>query len=175
MPESAHVMSHDDCAIPIEYRYRTGMAGALAGGAATLLVALALSHGVAALALVAVAVVGIGYGALGLVADARGVVRAAGRRLVVTDDALQEVDERGRVLWMLRPTEIDFVRPETGPRVFPWSGSNGLRVENWLFVLKDGDQHVVPVWLLPDRGRRFKQRYESFIGFARRSSRKIGS
>ncbi|MBM3314703.1 hypothetical protein FJY71_02510 [candidate division WOR-3 bacterium] len=157
-----------DSAIPLEYRYRTSMSGALVAGLAGLAVALVFVRGSPALLLGAVSLWGVVYGAMGLIADARGFTRSAGKKLIITDDMMQEVDERGRILWTIRPTEIDAVRPQKGPRVYPFSGDDGWRAETWVFMLKDGREVAVPVWLLPDKGRRFRQRFENFIAFARR-------
>jgi hypothetical protein len=37
-----------------------------------------------------------------------------------------------------------------------------MRAEVWLMALKDGGSIRIPVWLLPHRGERFKNRFETF-------------
>lgn len=154
-------------AIPVEYRYRTDMAAALVAGLSGSFLLISL-HGLFAVIVGVVSVLAVIYGTMGLIADARGLICYAGKRLVVADEAIQEVDEEGRIRWTIRSAEIDFVKPEIGPPVNPFSGQYGWRVEYWRFLLKDGRSIRVPVWLLPDRGKRFRQRYESLLGFTNR-------
>jgi hypothetical protein len=158
-----------DRALPMEYRYRTDMSGSAVAGLAVLLGLLLFGRGPVAIGLGVPAVLAIAYGAFGLIADIRSLVRTAGKRVIITDDLLQEVDENGRIRWTIRPTEIDIVRPQKGPLVFPWSGPDGWRAETWTILLKDDRSITVPVWLLPDRGMRFRQRFENFVAFARRA------
>ncbi|MEO0074152.1 MAG: hypothetical protein ABIK43_05795 [candidate division WOR-3 bacterium] len=155
-------------AIPIEYRYRTDMVAAFIAGLVGI-VLLGFLRGLPAMLVGAVAVPALLYGAMGLVADARGLILAAGKRIIITDEAIQEVDEEGRIRWAIRPAEIDMVRTETGAPVCPFTGLCSWRVEYWRLVLKDGREVRVPVWLLPGRGERFRERLLGFLGPARRA------
>jgi len=168
VPEFQSVTIVRNEAIPIEYRYRTGLAGALVGGVALLLASVVLVRGPVLLLLAGMAVVAVGVGVMGLLADPDGFVRSAGKRLVVDDNVLQEVDERGRVVWSIAPGQVERVRSVPGPRVFPFGGPGAWRAESWDIALDDGRTIRIPVWLLPHRGREFKQRFRVFVDFRAR-------
>jgi hypothetical protein len=99
---------------------------------------------------------------MGLLADPSGFLRSMGKRLVITDDLLQEVDEQLGVVWSLGPEEIVGVHTACRRRVFPWGIADDWRAEVWFIALKDGGTVRIPVWLLPHRGERFKNRFQAF-------------
>lgn len=162
IPEFASVETERKDAIPLEYRYNTGFLGALLVGAVLLLLGLFVFGGTLALMLAAVSLPALLLGVLGIMADPSGVVRSAGKRLVIDDDLIREVDEKGRLGWTIARRQIMDVREVSGRRVFPIVAA-GWKVESLDIVLDD--QHVIriPVWLLPGRGRRFKQRLRTFL------------
>jgi hypothetical protein len=147
----------------MEYRYSTGLAGLFFGGLAFLFGLLLFSGGGLALALAVLAVFSSIVGSMGFLADPTGFLHAMGKRLIVTDEQLQEVDEKSRIVWMLRPEEVSRVEEEPGRRVFPAGVADAWRSETWTVELRSGYRVRIPVWLLPGRGARFKQRFESFL------------
>uniref|UniRef100_A0A7C4GB89 Uncharacterized protein n=1 Tax=candidate division WOR-3 bacterium TaxID=2052148 RepID=A0A7C4GB89_UNCW3 len=162
IPEFGAVEFERADAIPLEYRYSTGLLGVFAAGSALSLLALFVMRGPVAVLLVLVALPMLLFGIVGMSADPSGIIRSAGKRLVIDDRLLQEVDELGRVKWSIAPGQVQDVRKEAGRPVLPL-GAGSWRAESWHVVLDDGRIVRICVWLLPDRGRQFKQRFQSFI------------
>jgi len=156
-----------ETAIPIEYRYRTGLAATLCGGLALVGVMVLFGSGTTGLMLALLGLGATALGMMGLLADPHGFIYSVGKRLIITDEALQEVDEKGQVRWFIRPSEIKRVNSFPGRRVMPLTGRNEWRAEVWTLELSDGRIIRIPVWLLPGRGQRFKQRFDTFLTFAR--------
>ncbi len=86
---------------------------------------------------------------------------------------MQEIDEQARVRWIVLPREIKEVRKRLGRRVLPFVNRVDWQVEIWDIVLLDGKRVRVWVWLLPENGRRFKQRFETFLNFSRQRQKEI--
>jgi hypothetical protein len=107
---------------------------------------------------VALALVGLA----GLMADPRGLLHSMGHRLIVTDDLIEEVDEKAQVLWQLRCGEVTSVRTASSRFVLPGI-DNTWRAEVLELVTGDGRGFLIPVWLLPSRGTGFKQRLDAFV------------
>jgi len=156
-----------DWALPLEYRYTTWLAGCLYGGLALLGVLLMWGSGGFALVVALAALAASGVGSMGLLADPANFLHAAGRKLIVTDTAVQEIDEKGCVHWCARPDEILHVSVENCRLVFPWAGTAGWRAEVWVLLLKDGRRIRIPIWLLPGQGARFRQRFSTFLKYSR--------
>lgn len=152
-----------DVALPLEYRYSTTLAACLFVGLAILGIMVLFGNGASAVVPALVGLAALAIGSMGLLADPSGFVRSMGKRLIITDDMLQEVDERLQVVWAIRPEEIAGVRTINRRRIFPAGIMNGWRAEVWLMALKDGGTVRIPVWLLPHRGERFKNRFETFV------------
>ncbi|OYD14556.1 hypothetical protein CH330_08400 [candidate division WOR-3 bacterium JGI_Cruoil_03_51_56] len=149
--------------LPLEYRYNTRLAGALTGGTILLIGILFFGSGPFVLVLFLLALAGIAVGLFGLIADARGFIHSIGKRLVVTDEQIQEVDEKGQMRWQVRSEDILSVHVISNRPVFPLGMANRWCAEVWSLELQSGRILRVPVWLLPDRGRRFKQRLDAFL------------
>lgn len=142
----------------MEYRYHTGLAGSLLAGALALCAALLVASGPLSIALVLSGIAVAVPGLCGLAVDARGVLRSAGKRIVVTDEEIEEVDEYGRVVWLVRPSEVRRVGVQPGRPVFPLRRVE-WRSEAWELHLSSGSRIRIPVWLLPGRGARFGARF----------------
>jgi hypothetical protein len=151
-----------DSALPLEYRYSTILAACFFLGLGVLGLTVVLGNGAGALAFALAGLALLAIGSMGLLADPRGVLHSMGRRLIVTDDLLQEVDEQSQIVWTARPEEIAGVQTVSRRRVFPVGIMKDWRAEVWQMALKDGGSMRIPVWLLPHRGERFKNRFETF-------------
>jgi len=151
-----------DSALPLEYRYSTILAAFFFLGLGVLGLTVVFGSGAGALAFALAGLALLAVGSMGLLADPRGFLRSMGRRLIVTDDLLQEVDEQLQIVWTARPEEIAGVQTVGRRRVFPVGIMKDWRAEVWLLALKDGHSIRIPVWLLPHRGERFKNRFETF-------------
>jgi len=152
--------------LPLEYRYSTRYQCRVAGGIA-LTAAGTLAGGVWGLAVGILGVLLTLTGLPGFFADPRAFVHTPGHRLVVTDDCIEEIDERGRVCWRFLPAEllaVRVVRRTTGRT------GRGQR-ETWLVELRERPRVKIPVWLLPGEGSRFRARFENLIRYARVSCR----
>jgi hypothetical protein len=162
-----------DTALPMEYRYKTWMAACLYGGAALLAWLLFFTAGPLSVLLALVSLVGVGIGLMGLFADPAGFMHAVGKKLVVTDGVLEEVDENARVLWQVRPAEIAGIHTANCRTVFPGTRTDGWRAEVWVLTLHDGSAIRIPLWLLPNRGERLKERLTELmrVGGARQAVR----
>ncbi|MEO0078338.1 MAG: hypothetical protein ABIK86_04985, partial [candidate division WOR-3 bacterium] len=157
IPEYARAAVRD-AALPHEYRYTTWLGVCLFGGLAVLVALAAWGSGGLALCWALLALLGIGVGAMALLADPRGFLHALGKRLVVTNSFVQEVDEKDQVRWFVQPYEVVRVELVRGRPVFPWSGPNGWHVET-LFLHVRGSRPVqIPLWMLPERGASFCRR-----------------
>ncbi|MEO0080181.1 MAG: hypothetical protein ABIK44_05850 [candidate division WOR-3 bacterium] len=159
-----------EAAIPLEYRYRTGLAASLIVGIGLVGITMLFSMGTIGLVIALSGLIAIALGMMGLVADPHGFIHSIGKRLIITDTALQEIDEKGQILWYIRPSEVKRVDSLPGRKVLPLVGHSEWRAEVWMIELRDGRKIRIPVWLLPGRGDRFKQRFESFLTFARSKS-----
>ncbi len=160
-------------ALPLEYRYQTKFAGSLTAGGLLLVWVLLIGAGALSPVVIFLGLLLVFFGLIGFLADPDGVVRSPGRRLVITDYCLQEIDERARVRWVLTPREIKEVRKRSGRRVLPFVNRVDWQVEIWDIVLLDGKRVRVWVWLLPENGRRFKQRFETFLNFSRQRQKEM--
>jgi hypothetical protein len=152
-----------DSAIPIEYRYQTRFAACLYGGAAVLVAMLLFGNGVGALLLVLGCVPLIGAGLAALLADPSGFTQTMGRKLIITDSTLEEVDERHEVRWQLRRGEVVEVAESPGNAVLPIPGADNWRADAIILWTGDGRSFRIPVWLLPHRGLGLRHRLESFL------------
>lgn len=152
-----------DAPLPLEYRYGTGIAGLLTGGSALLLLAGFFLEGGVRLLVVFPAALGIGLGFLGLMVDPRGCIGSVGRRLVVTDAILEEVDEKGRIRWCFSPGDVLAVKVERRRAFIPWRRTTGRHAEVWYVQLRNRPAVRIPIWLLPDLGGGFKQRFNGFL------------
>jgi hypothetical protein len=151
-----------DSALPLEYRYSTILAACFFLGLGVLGFTVVFGSGAGALAFALAGLALLAIGSMGLLADPRGFLHSMGRRLIVTDDLLQEVDEQMQTVWTARPEEIAGIQTVSRRRVFPAGIMKDMRAEVWLMALKDGGSIRIPVWLLPHRGERFKNRFETF-------------
>ncbi|MGQ9678055.1 MAG: hypothetical protein ACUVUD_02085 [bacterium] len=111
------------------------------------------------------------YGLVGYFADPEGTWHSTGKRLIISDEFLEEVDEEWRVQWVILPGEVKTVEKHWGRPVLPFGLNRDWRVEVWDIVLKDGKRRRIPVWLLPKGGRNFKQRFEIFISYGQQQSK----
>ncbi len=148
---------------PHEYHYSTRLGACLFGGLAVLLALAAWGSGGLALFWALLALLVTGLGAMGLLADPGGFLHALGKRLVVSELSIQEVDEKAQVRWFLRPDEVVRVEVRPGRAVFPWSGTSGWHAEVWYLHLRSGERIRIPVWLLPDRGAQFRRRFAELV------------
>lgn len=155
-------------ALPIEYRYRTGFTGSLFAGLLILIAKVVMGNGNFSGVFIIIGLILSIYGLVGFFADPEGVWQTAGKRLIISDEYLQEVDEEWRVRWVVLPGEVKSVEKHLGRAVLPFGVNRDWRVEVWEIVLRDGKRRRIPVWLLPQRGRNFKQRFETFLLFGRR-------
>ena len=151
-----------DSALPLEYRYSTILAACFFLGLGVLGLTIVFCSGAGSLVFALAGLALLAVGSMGLLADPRGFLHSMGRRLIVTDDLLQEVDEKLQIVWTARPEEIAGVETISRRRVFPAGLMQDWRAEVWQMALKDGGSIRIPVWLLPHRGERFKNRFESF-------------
>jgi len=154
-------------AIPLEYRYRTVFAGSLFLGFIILIGVVVLGGGRISGFLLALGLGLCFYGLIIFVADPDGFWHSVGKRLIISDECLEEVDEEWRVRWVILPGEIKTVEKYLGRPILPFGIKKDWRIEVWKIVLKDGKSVRIPVWLLPENGRNFKQRFESFLAFSR--------
>lgn len=160
--ESCAAAVRPSSALPIEYRYGTGLLGILVAGAGLLLSALLLMDGPVATVSILVSLPLLLFGVIGIAADPIGVVRSAGRRIVIDDQLMQEVNETGCVVWSIAPGQVAEVREVPGRSLFV-RGALGRCAESWDILLGEGRVVRIAVWLLPHGGREFKQRFRAFI------------
>lgn len=146
-------------ALPLEYRYDTRLAALLFAGTVLVVLVLVSGRGVFAPILLLAAAAAVIPGVAALAADARGFLHSAGKRVVVADELIEEVDEQGRIQWLVRPHEIRDIEVSPGRPLLI-----SRRAEVWNIRLYSGTTVRIPVWLLPGQGRRFKQRFASFRG-----------
>lgn len=154
-------------ALPLEYRYRTGLAGCLFGGLVVLVYILLFGSGATAFVLALVGLLFALVGLAALLADPSGFLHSMGKKLIITDDVLEEVDEKSCVRWQLRCGEVSAMRVSGGAAVLPWSGDRGWHAERLVLATGDGRIYRIPVWLLPRRGTTFLVRLESFMARGR--------
>ena len=152
-----------DAPMPLEYRYGTGIAGLLAGGLALILLAGFFLEGTARLLVLLPAALSVVLGLSGFVVDPSGCIGSLGRRIVVTDATLEEIDEKGRIRWCFAPGDVLGINVERRHTFFPWRRPGGRRVEIWHVELRNSRAVRIPVWLLPDMGGAFKRRFDSFL------------
>ena len=89
-------------ALPLEYRYRTGLAACLFGGLAMLTCIIFFGSGALSFVLAMASLLLVLVGLAALLADPAGFLHSMGKKLIITDDVVQEVDEQSRVRWQLR-------------------------------------------------------------------------
>lgn len=157
-----------ESALPIEYRYRTGFTGSLFAGGLILIASVIMGNGNFSVVFVIIGLILSIYGLVVFFADPEGIWQSTGKRLIINDECLEEVDEEWRVRWVVLPTEVKSVEKHLGRAVLPFGVNREWRVEVWDVVLRDGKCRRIPVWLLPKGGRNFKQRFETFLLFGRR-------
>lgn len=153
-------------ALPIEYRYQTGLAACLFGGLGGLALLLFAGRGTGALLLAAPLCGLVLYGLAALLADPSGFVNSMGKKLIVTDYVIEEVDEFANVRWQLRCGELAGVRTVLHRPVLPGI-SDRWSAEALELLTGDGRSFRIPVWLLPRRGIAFRYRLEDFIARGR--------
>jgi hypothetical protein len=125
-----------ESALPLEYRYSTRLSGCLYGGLALFAGLVVFGTGVQAFMLAAAGLLCASVGAAGLFADPSGFLHSFGRKLIVTDGTLQEVDEQFRVHWSVRPEEIAVFRDAPGRTIFPLSRGREWRADALELVLQ---------------------------------------
>ncbi len=159
-------------ALPIEYRYNTWLAGCLVTGIFLMVLLVVCARGPFVVAGLVAALGVTAMGAAGLFADPSGFMHSVGKKLIITDEELVEVDEKGRVRWRVVPDDIVDIRAVGLRAVFPGWLVGGWRAEILEVVLRSGNGIRIPVWLLPGRGRRFKRRFDVFVAQSE-SERKV--
>lgn len=173
--ESLPAVSAPERALPLEYRYRTSFAGSLFAGVMILIGIVVLGGGRLNFFLLVLGLILCGYGLVVFSADPDGFWHSVGKRLIISDECLEEVDEEWRVRWVILPGEVKTVKKHLGRPVLPFGINQNWRVEVWEIFLKDGKRVKIPVWLLPEGGRNFKQRFETFLKFSTERLKKEGS
>lgn len=159
-------------ALPLEYRYRTGLAGCLFGGLVVLTYIFFFGSGAPAFVLALVALFFTLVGLAALLADPGGFLHSMGKKLIITDDVLEEVDEQSCVRWQLRCGEVSAVRVAGGAAVLPWSGNREWRADGLVLATADGRTYRIPVWLLPRNGASFLARLDAFMARGRGEKRR---
>ncbi len=154
--------------LPAEYRYKTNFLGSIFIGGAIIGWLLLLGGGVFTILLTIIAIGCLLYGCIGILADPEGVICSAGRRLVITDACLQEIDEKANVRWVILPQEIKAIERKVKGRIPNLLLQKELTLEIWDVILVDGKRIRIPVWLLPDGGKGFKLQFDLLI-YARRT------
>ncbi len=162
VPEYARAAARDS-ALPHEYRYSTWLGICLFGGVAVLIALAAWGSGGLALCLALLALLSTALGAAGPLADPAGFLHALGKRVVITGNSIQEVDEKGQVRWFVQPFEVVRVELVRGRPVFPWAGPNGWQVEHLVLHVRGGQHVRVHLWLLPERGLPFRKRLAELL------------
>ncbi len=164
----------NDAQLPDDFRYKTNFLGSFFFGVMVIGWLVVFGAGVFSVPLAIIGVWCCVYGCLGIFSDPVNVLRSAGKRLVITEGCLQEIDEKANVRWVVMPNEIKEVVKRNKGQVPLWPLQKDIAVEVWELVLVDGKRITIPVWLLPEEGRGFKLRFQAFRGSCRKSSKTGG-
>ena len=153
--------------LPLEYRFRTGLAGCLFGGLLILASIILFGSGALYFVLALASLLLVMVGLAALLADPAGFLHSMGKKLIITDDVIEEVDERSRVRWQLRCGEVTAMRVAGGRLVLPWPIDRGWRANGLVLGTSDGRTYRIPLWLLPRNGASFLARLDSFMARGR--------